>query len=1400
MKIAHDTILQAWFAALTAIQFQLLPYHEFIHSGRHVPKPRSTKPLSSKQRFHSKTEMLSCIPKCVPTLTTNTKALSDEEAKSIRALLTSLVTELEDVCPGITSDDVLVCLDSGCSIAATNDPSDFDGDIEMCQDTTLTGIASGLSIRGIGDATWKFKDPKGRSVAVPLRMLYVPDLPCRLLPPQQLATGDNMDSSNGAWIGGGTRAFAFVNDNIIHFPYGNESNLPLARLVPGCKKYKTFTSFCAKTQPELFKQDNLSREQRQLLVLHHRYGHKSINEIREWADKSLYGIPSNLGHKNKNLDNPVCSACQFGSMHRRSKNSQNSGALSKDLGPGDVVSADHMVAGTPGLIPFRSGKPSKRRYTHSTMWVDNFSKFIKSYLQETITAAATIESKHAFERFAKRFNRKIKHIHSDNGVFRSKAFLQDCQNNNQTWSFCGVGAHWQNGIVERYIGIITERARTMLLHAMSMWPEVITTEFWSYVWQHAVNIHNVTIRKGQTKNPYQLFTDEDPHFSLSDFHVFGAPCYVLDEAVREGKSQGKWLDRAYMGVYVGLSQEHSSKVALVYNPVTKLVSPQYHIFIDESFSSIGAQDKTSLAANLEHSLEVLFSTQAYNHKDEYEFPAVTYFDNSWFQGLETKKRPLEQQPIGEIGQVTATLGVADDTTPKSSGNSSRRVTQGLDTTAGQRPPQPQPHHPTLKEEFQRSELALLNATTADLTPDVSIQPSHNTTFEHDGPPGKRRRLDEGIEEIPYRDIQAQVARMQSVLSSITSSIPTRSSSPTSVMDLKPDLNWTDESEIDEFVSFSAKASNPDVLTRSEMLRANDSPNFLKSEPAEISGLNEADVFEFHRMNTLPSGAKLLNAIWSYRRKRRPDGTLLKHKSRICLDGSRQRLGVDYWNSYSPTVQWSTVRLVHTMATMLQLHSRQIDFVQAFTQADLHDDVYMRIPQGWRYEPITGELVQSTNPKYNDPEHYIKLKKNLYGGKQSSFNWFQHLKTGLIGLGFEQDKDDTCLFIREDCIALVYTDDCLVYGRDPTTIDTLVQDLRQAEFILEDQGDIQDFLGVRIDPLTNTEEVTDPNTGEIHTKSKHGYQMTQTGLIKSILEDVGLLPETGNKPKTKQEPMKKHPLPKKEDEPSFLKGNGTHKPTWSYRSLIGKLNFLAQNTRPDISFAVHACAKHSNNPSVAHGEAIKNICRYLYYTQDRGIHLFPDGTNTLDAWVDSDFMGAWTQEFAHLRETALSRTGFIVRYAGMPVVWASRQQTEICLSTTEAELIAISTCARTLIPLRRILKHISSKFTVPTLTSPLFNPKSTTSCNAYQTAEAYKSLKPSTVWEDNAGCLELVNNPGQYRPRTRHLSSKWWHFNDQVKSGTILVKKIASEDNDSDIFTKPLLGDQFIKLRRNIMGW
>ncbi len=366
--------------------------------------------------------------------------------------------------------------------------------------------------------------------------------------------------------------------------------------------------------------------------------------------------------------------------------------------------------------------------------------------------------------------------------------------------------------------------------------------------------------------------------------------------------------------------------------------------------------------------------------------------------------------------------------------------------------------------------------------------------------------------------------------------------------------------------------------------------------------------------------------------------------------------------------------------------------------------------------------------------------------------------GILAAGFYQSKTDPCLFLHNDCIIVLYIVDTLIFAPDDQTINNVIKTLSDT-FILEDQGDVNDFLGIRItkDPISRT------------------ISMTQTGLIESIIKDVGLS-TTSN---TKSTPAD-----------SILYADKSKTPrgdTWNYRSVIGRLNFLAQNTRPNISFAVHQCTRLCSAPTKLHEIAVKHIIRYLILTRDKGLLLQPISNLSLDMYVDADFAGMWHQEHSALLENVLSRTGYIITFCGCPIHWVSKLQSEIALSTTESEYIALSMATRELLPLRRILHEITHHSMIHTTLPDQYNTTKT------------PTLSATMIYEDNAACIVLAQSDST-RMRTKHIAIKWHHFKDQNCHGLIKVVKIESNFNWADILTKPLGSQKFQSLRKLIMGW
>jgi hypothetical protein len=194
-------------------------------------------------------------------------------------------------------------------------------------------------------------------------------------------------------------------------------------------------------------------------------------------------------------------------------------------------------------------------------------------------------------------------------------------------------------------------------------------------------------------------------------------------------------------------------------------------------------------------------------------------------------------------------------------------------------------------------------------------------------------------------------------------------------------------------------------------------------------------------------------------------------------------------------------------------------------------------------------------------------------------------------------------------------------------------------------------------------------------------------------------------------------------------------------------------------------------------------RYLQGSKDKGIYLDPKGDQSFECWVNADFLGQYVKgapDMALDKMTAKSRTGFIITYAGYPIIWGSKLQRESALSTTEAEYMAISEAFRSLLPLMDLIEEAREQ-KIPIQTGP-----PVVHCKAF---------------EDNSGALQLAWLP-KMQPRTKHINVKYHHFREAgaVALGRVTILHFPTEKQRGDLLTKNLPRDTFTRLRRETMGW
>jgi hypothetical protein len=1065
-----------------------------------------------------------------------------------------------------------------------------------------------------------------------------------------------------------------------------------------------------------------------LLRYHYNFGHISFAKLQEMAKRGI--LPTNLA----TCHVPICSACQYAKATKRPWRGKprKDFAPSRATKPGEVVSVDQLVSPTPGLIAQMTGFITKERYNYATVYVDQATGHGYVYLQKTPSAQETLESKRAFERYALSKGVVIQAYHADNGIFKAYAWVDACNAKRQQLTFTGVGAHHSNGMAERRIRELQDLARTALIHANRRWPDAINAHLWPYALLYANDCINAapSMQDGRRRSPLQQFTGSTVDINPKHWKPFGCPVYVLNAPLQTNKPHNKWASRARVGIYLGQSPVHNRNVALVLDRYTGHVSPQFHVKVDPGFYTLKQETLPS------------------------------YWQVSTF---------FERPTAGRRGQVSpASLQLPKKQQPTSSGGnpegdrSNRQQLQQPNTIL---PPHPEPEgdgdsahnndQPTTNEkpvdglgigtpamedspqEYQRkSQRTTKKAKHLNVSGDMTRARTYDEPRDTDRRP---KRTAAPVERLTY----AYTTEMQQGSHPDAEGNPGIQGEIYAYSSLFPHDDSEGAPDLENPLLAYKASTDPDTMYMHEAMREPDREEFKKAMEKEVHDQMENGNFSIIKRQAVPKGKTILPAVWQMKRKRDIlTREIKKYKARLNIDGSRMRYGEHYDLTYSPVASWTSVKLLLALALVHNWHTTQLDYVLAYPQAPVEREIYMEIPKGFAI------------PGAKRGEHVLKIHRNIYGQKQAGRVWNQYLVRKLTKeVGFSQSKVDECVFYRGNVMYVLYTDDSILAGPTKAEVDKAIEDIKKAKLNITVEGDIKDFLGVNI-----------------HKQDDGGLLFCQPHLIDKILTATKL---DGDKVAVKDTPAaSSRILHRHSASEDFDK-------SFNYRSVIGMLNYLEKATRSDIAYAAHQCARFVDNPKKEHGAAVRWLVRYLKGTRDKGTVYRPDPSRILEVYVDSDFAGNWNRiEASTDRDTARSRHGYIIMYNGCPIVHKSQLQTEIALSSTEAEYTGLSYALREAIPIMHLLEEIKSYGIDVATSTPQVKCK---------------------VFEDNSGALEMAK-VHKYRPRTKHINVKLHHFRSFVESGQIEIHPISTHDNFADYLTKPLNALVLEPLRRAVMGW
>ncbi|KAI5353001.1 hypothetical protein L3X38_005893 [Prunus dulcis] len=223
-------------------------------------------------------------------------------------------------------------------------------------------------------------------------------------------------------------------------------------------------------------------------------------------------------------------------------------------------------------------------------------------------------------------------------------------------------------------------------------------------------------------------------------------------------------------------------------------------------------------------------------------------------------------------------------------------------------------------------------------------------------------------------------------------------------------------------AFSASTSiDLSTIEPSSFKAASQSPEWQSAMREEIEALHAQGTWD---LVPLPAHKNLVGCKWVYRIKKNADGSIASYKARLVAKGFSQEEGIDYYETFSPVVKPTTVRLVLALAAQFQWSLRQLDVKNAFLHGVLQEEVYMTQPQGFENKQYSSDFV-------------CRLKKSFYGLKQAPRAWNERFTSFLPSLGFQASNADPSLFIHHSSLGtvvlLLYVDDIILTGSNSSLI-------------------------------------------------------------------------------------------------------------------------------------------------------------------------------------------------------------------------------------------------------------------------------------------------------------------------------------------------------------------------------
>jgi hypothetical protein len=539
--------------------------------------------------------------------------------------------------------------------------------------------------------------------------------------------------------------------------------------------------------------------------------------------------------------------------------------------------------------------------------------------------------------------------------------------------------------------------------------------------------------------------------------------------------------------------------------------------------------------------------------------------------------------------------------------------------------------------------------------------------------------------------------------------------------------------------------------------APDEEHWVLAMDKEIGVLEKMGCWEVIDIAEMPDGCVPIGCKWVYKLKFRA-GVYERHKARLVALGYMQVKGRDFFESFSPTCNHVSIRLILALTAMPGWHALDLDAESAFVSNTLPDDekVYMKPPPGYEIKYGKGKV--------------LRLRKSLYGLCQAALSYYSLVKEVYMKAGLRQLQADECVFVRfennikggpnsitnEDLISKGYFQTMetvpikkRIYKSCPHPVAALIiavyvdnnpcrfnciELLEEFEAFLKKDGRINMQREGNLEWLLGIRYYFDPVTGAV--------SCNQKPTIMSLLKKYGMVEcKVKALPISASVDLDSLPIP---DTPDKVVVH-------LYASLVGELLYIAINTVPQIIYHLHALSRYMTRATEAHLQYAKGVLRYLKGVMDRRITWCAE--NARDPHQRHEIWASADSSFADTKPLRKSTFCYQLFVNNAVFSWKAGLSSIIATSTCEAELMAFVSCACEVVYARKLAGELG-----------------------------FPQLTPTKIYEDNQGALVLVDKM-HLRNRSKHIGLRFCFVQRLKELGIISGEYNPSADQHSDIGTK-----------------